>query len=46
MTPYMFGYGVIPKKLNFYTTHHPISLKITAGGEPAPLLLSRKYECW
>ena len=26
MTPYMFGYGVIPKKLNYYVTHHPVSL--------------------
>ena len=26
MTPYMFGYGVIPKKLNYYTAHHPVSL--------------------
>ena len=46
MTPYMFGYGVISKKLNYYAAHHCVSLKIAAGGKPAPLLLSCKYKCW
>ena len=29
MTPYMFGYGVIPKKLNCYAAHHCVSLTVS-----------------
>ena len=32
MTPYIFGYesyDVIPKILNFYTAHHPVSLAMS-----------------